>query len=86
MDVGKNERRDRFEILSDILLVARHGAGKTEIVYKANLNFKRVKSYLNDLEEMGLLENSGSVYTSTERGREFVHSYQTMKERCTKRD
>jgi predicted transcriptional regulator len=84
MNVGKDERRDRLAILSEILSVARNGAGKTEIVYKANLNFKRVKSYLDDLEENGLLENSGSVYTSTERGKEFVRTYQTMKERCKK--
>jgi predicted transcriptional regulator len=62
------ERRGKVEILADVLFVARYGATKTEIVYKANLNFRRLKSYLDYLEGKGLLANSGPFYSSTERG------------------
>jgi predicted transcriptional regulator len=78
MDVGKGERRGRLEITAEVLSVAGNGAGKTEIVYKANLNFKRLKRYLDDLEEKGLLENSGPFYKTTERGREFLRDYHQM--------
>jgi predicted transcriptional regulator len=78
--VRSKERRDRVEIMAEILFAARKGATKTEMVYKANLNFKRVKSYLDYLEEKRLLENSDTLYTLTERGKELLHGYQRVKE------
>jgi predicted transcriptional regulator len=74
------ERRSRLEIIADILLVAREGAKKTEIVYKANLNFKRVGKYLPYLVKKGLIENISSDYKTTKRGNEFLRDYQKMKE------
>jgi len=73
------ERRGQVEIIADILFAARDGALKTEIVYTANLNFKRVKSYLDYLEDKGLLENSGPFYKSTERGEEFLRTHHLLK-------
>jgi predicted transcriptional regulator len=69
-----------LEILADILLVARTGATKTEIVYQTNLNFGRTGGYLTYLEDKGLLENSGPIYTSTERGKAFARDFQLMNE------
>jgi predicted transcriptional regulator len=64
----------------DILSTAREGARKTEMVYKANLNFNRAERYIPFLEERGLMENSGAVYKTTEKGTEFLHEYQMIKE------
>jgi len=77
---SSKNRRGKVEIIADILSAARDDALKTEIVYKVNLNFTRVKSYLDYLEEKGLLENSGPLYKLTERGEKFLLYYQTMKE------
>ena len=74
------DRRGRIEIMVDILSVARSGARKTEIVYKANLNFTRVERYIPFLEERGLMENSGSIYKTTEKGGEFLREYHKLKE------
>jgi len=74
------EQRSKLDIMADILFVARNGAIKTEIVYKANLNFTRVKSYLTYLKGRGLLEISGPLYKSTAKGKEFLRDYQQMKE------
>ena len=71
-------RRGRFEILLDVLSVARHGARKTEIVYKANLNFARIDNYLNYLVDKALIEKSGAFYRTTERGNEFLRDYQEL--------
>ncbi|RZN42952.1 MAG: transcriptional regulator [Methanophagales archaeon ANME-1-THS] len=73
------EQRSKLDIMADILFVARNGANKTEIVYKANLNFTRVRNYLTYLETRGLLERSGPVYQSTAKGKEFLREYQQMK-------
>ncbi|MCD6210352.1 MAG: winged helix-turn-helix domain-containing protein [Methanophagales archaeon] len=75
------KRRGGFEIIVDILNVAMEGAKKTEIVYKANLNFKRASNYLSYLEERQLIENMGDGYRTTEKGKEFLRDYQKMMER-----
>ena len=79
------ERRGRLEIIADILSVAMEEAKKTEIVYRANLNFKRAGKYLLYLEEKGLIENGnmGREYKTTEKGREFLCDYQKAKERLS---
>ncbi|RZN33449.1 MAG: hypothetical protein EFT35_10670 [Methanophagales archaeon ANME-1-THS] len=69
-----------MDIMADILSVARDGAGKTEIVCKTKLNFTRLKGYIAYLEAKGLLENIGSVYKSTEKGKEFLRDYQKVKD------
>ena len=74
------KRRGKLEIIIDILSVATKDAKKTEIVYKANLNFKRVGNYLPYLEEKGLIENMGSEYKTTEKGKQFLRDYRKMKE------
>ena len=74
------ERRGRLEIMIDILSVAIGGARKTEIVYKANLNFARVERYIPFLEERGLMENSGYIYKTTKKGEEFLSGYKNMAE------
>ena len=80
---GLKERRGRLEIIADILSVAMKEAKKTEIVYRANLNFKRAGKYLLYLEEKGLIENGNMSreYRTTEKGREFLRDYYNTKER-----
>ena len=79
------ERRGRLEIIADILSVAMEEAKKTEIVYKANLNFKRLGKYLPYLMEKGLIEsgNMSNEYKTTEKGKEFLRDYQKMEERLS---
>jgi predicted transcriptional regulator len=73
------KRRTKFEIMVDILSVSRHGALKTQIVYRANLNYNRVDRYLKFLERNGLLEPAGSGYATTKKGEEFLREYSSMK-------
>lgn len=74
------ERRGKLEIMEDVLFVARNGARKTEIVYKTNLNFTRLASYVRYLEDKGLLEISGPLFKTTSKGHEFLRDYQKMRE------
>lgn len=46
-NIGK--RRDTISILSSLLHHSVNGIGKTQLVYKANLNFKTIKKYLSFL-------------------------------------
>jgi predicted transcriptional regulator len=49
------KRRGSMDIIVDILSVAGEKARKTEIAYKANLNFRMVEEYLPHLMDKGLV-------------------------------
>lgn len=68
-------RRNDLDICADILRVARDGAKKTHLVYRANLNFKVVKRYLRRLMDTGFLESENGRYFTTEDGVRFLERY-----------
>jgi predicted transcriptional regulator len=74
------KRRGSIAMIVDILSVAREKAKKTQIVYKANLDFRMVEEYFPHLMDKGLIENIGGEYKTTEKGEEFLTDYQEMKE------
>ena len=78
--IGK--RRDRLEVIEDILKVANNprGANKTKLVYMSNLNFNRLSAFLQFLLEKELLEKNGeeNIYNITSKGREFLKQVDKM--------
>ena len=77
------KRRNNLEITADILRVAKRGAKKTHIVYKANLNFNILHEYLDELADAGLIENdeagNGTIKT-TEKGVQYLNYYHGLKQ------
>lgn len=61
-------RRTNDQIISQILETCQGGAGKTQIVYKCNLNFKNASLHIGRLINAGLLEASGTSYKTTPKG------------------
>jgi predicted transcriptional regulator len=74
------KRRGRIDILADILSVAEEKANKTQIAYKADLNFKMLDKYLPYLMDKGFIANTDGEYKMSEKGEEFLTDYQKMKE------
>lgn len=74
------KRRGRLEIIKAVLSTALEGVCKTEIVYGANLNAGRAGKYISLLEEKGLIESHDRIYKTTEKGEEFLHVYQRIRE------
>jgi predicted transcriptional regulator len=71
-------KRSRDRIISEILNICIEGANKTQIVYRANLNFKTVNPYINLLIENKLITTkNGQIvkYETTERGMNLLHNY-----------
>jgi len=64
--------RNRFEISADILRAALEGASKTRIQYTAYLNPRSVKEYLELLVNLGLIEQDGKKFRTTEKGVKFL--------------
>jgi len=73
---GAKKRRDRHEIVGEILNTAREGKIKTHIMYKAKLSFYQVQEYLPLLIEKGHLEATTikqkkqdiTIYKTTKKG------------------
>lgn len=82
MFFGKN--RDRLSIFADILESANSGATKTRIMYKANLSYTLLGKYLDSALDLDFLQTTGSRYSLTEKGLEFLKQYRHFRERTLK--
>ncbi len=71
--------RNNMDITAELLYVAKNGARKTHLVYKANLNFVLIKKYLVRLTENGLLESVDERFYTTDKGARFLDQYEIMK-------
>jgi len=75
----ENKRRDKLDIIAEILAIAKDGLLKTQIMYRANLSFAQLNEYLDFLNEINLLEvekeNRKKVYRTTEKGERYLQKY-----------
>ena len=69
-----SKRRDRHDIVAEILKTARGGKIKTHIMYKAKLSYSQINEYLNLLLTKGFLENM-----TIQRKRQTITMYKTTK-------
>lgn len=69
--------RSRLDIISDILQVASENAKKTQIMYRANLNYKVLIKYLKKASEVSLIDYKceKQCYMITPKGEEFLEAY-----------
>lgn len=49
------QRRSNIEIIAEILRIGLHGAGKTEIMYTANMSYAQIQRYLDYLTSHGFI-------------------------------
>ena len=76
IDKMTKKRRDKLCIIAEILDIAKGGALKTQVMYKASLSFAQLNEYLKFMQKVRLLEkfdNSGKeVYVATAKGLDFL--------------
>ena len=78
-------RRGRFDIIVDMLEAVKSGKNKkTQIMYEAGLSFKQLdREYLPLVEKKAKLiivdENNGGGFQLTDRGKEFLKTYRSLK-------
>ena len=78
----KIQRRDKMKIYGDLLLVLQaESINKkiviTKIASKSNIPFTRLKRYMSDLNELGLIEDEMSLEL-TEKGKEYLDHYKAV--------
>jgi len=79
-------RRDRHDIVAEILETAIGGAIKTHIMYKAKLSYAQLNEYLPLLIEKGFLENvtvgkagqKKRILRTSKLGEQFVESFKAL--------
>jgi len=74
-----NNRRSNIEVIADMLRVGENGAGKTEIMYGANMSFSQIQKYLGFLMSHGFITkvevgNPAVTYQVTDTGLQLLKS------------
>jgi predicted transcriptional regulator len=80
-----NRRRSNIEIIADMLRVGENGAGKTEIMYTANMSYAQIQKYLGFLLSHGFISkvtlgNPSVSYQVTEKGGELLRNIDSIVE------
>ena len=72
------KRRNNLDIMADMIVTAKNGARKTQLVYKCNLNFSIVKRYIAELIERGFIYFDAPRYYSTPDGETYLTRYEAL--------
>ena len=80
-----SRRRSNIEIIAEMLKVGENGAGKTRIMYNANMSYKQIQKYLGFLMGEGFIDkmevgNPSVTYKVTDRGLKLLNSINNIME------
>ena len=80
-----NRRRSDIERIADMLKVGENGAGKTEIMYSANMSYAQIQKYLGYLMAQGFIGkmkmgNPAVSYRVTDSGLKLLELISSIKE------
>jgi predicted transcriptional regulator len=80
-----NQRRSDIEIIANMLEVGENGAGKTQIMYGANMSYSQIQKYLGFLVGHGFIDkmkmgNPSVTYQVTDSGLKLLELISNLKE------
>ena len=80
-----NRRRSDIEIIADMMEVGENGAGKTKIMYSANMSYRQIQKYLGFLIAQGFIDkiemgNPSVTYRVTDSGLKLMELINNIKE------
>jgi predicted transcriptional regulator len=80
---GISRRRSDIKIIADMLRVGEKGAGKTEIMYTANMSYSQIQKYLDYLVNQGFvhkvdMDNTMIAYRVTESGLKLLKAIDNL--------
>jgi predicted transcriptional regulator len=76
------QRRDKLKIYGDLLAILNAEANNDKIVLskvqlKIGVPFDRLKVYISDLKELGMIEEEGSIKL-TKKGKQYLNEYEEV--------
>jgi predicted transcriptional regulator len=80
---GISRRRSDIKIIADMLRVGEKGAGKTEIMYSANMSYSQIQKYLDYLVNQGFvhkvnIDNTMIAYQVTDSGLKLLRAIDNL--------
>ena len=80
-----NQRRSDIEIIAEMLKVGEDGAGKTRIMYGANMSYRQIQKYLGYLVGQGFVDkmsigNPSVNYRITDKGMKLMNLINSLQE------
>ena len=83
--VAVGRRRSNIEIIGDMLRAGENGAGKTRIMYSANMSYSQIQKYLDFLMNQGFINKVDmgyptATYQVTESGRKLLQLINNLSE------
>lgn len=83
--IAVSRRRSNIEIIADMLRVGENGAGKTEIMYSANMSYSQIQKYLDYLVNQGFIskvemDNTMIAYQVTDSGLKLLKAIDSLME------
>ena len=81
--ISVSRRRSNIEIIANMLRVGENGAGKTEMMYSANMSYSQIQKYLDYLVREGFvnkvnMDNTMVAYQVTESGLKLLKAIDTL--------
>ncbi len=78
---GIRGRRSNIEVIADILRLGE--AGKTEIMYSANMSYRQLQRYLSYLTQRGFIDmtkigNPVTTYKVNDKGKQLLESIENL--------
>jgi predicted transcriptional regulator len=76
------QRRDKLKIYGDLLTILNTEANNEKIVLskvqlKIGVPFDRLKAYISDLKDLGMIEEDGSIKL-TKKGKQYLNEYEEV--------
>jgi len=83
--INAGRRRSNIEIIGDMLRAGENGAGKTHIMYSANMSYSQIQKYLHYLLNHGFIDkaklgNTIVTYQVTETGLKLLQLIDNLSE------
>ena len=80
LGIAMGTKRDRVEIMAEILGLCAKPKTKTRVMYGINRSWKMLQHYLSYMQEHELLEvqDESTKYVATDRGRDFVTKWKEL--------
>jgi predicted transcriptional regulator len=75
----KQRRRDRYEVVADMLSTCRESTSTVQLLKRANTNHAQLKLIAPELISGGLLERNGTSYRTTKRGLGWLRLYRQLR-------
>jgi predicted transcriptional regulator len=71
--------RSREQIIAEMLELVTEPSKQTAIMFRANLSYTQLKSYLAFLSEKQLATQKEGMWVATEKGRKYLAAYSAVK-------